>query len=81
MLMMRFRKKSLARFNLLVTNRITGLFAGWLPGFGIIRHVGRKPQLIARKASFWTGCVAGNILCRSDASSIPATIQAACGPG
>ena len=42
MLMMRFRKKSLARFNLLVTNRITGVFAGWLPGFGIITHVGRK---------------------------------------
>jgi deazaflavin-dependent oxidoreductase (nitroreductase family) len=42
MLMMRFRKKTLARFNLAVTNRITGLFAGWLPGFGIISHVGRK---------------------------------------
>ena len=42
MLMMRFRKKSLARFNLAVTNRITGKFAGWLPGFGIITHVGRK---------------------------------------
>jgi deazaflavin-dependent oxidoreductase (nitroreductase family) len=42
MLMMRFRKKTLARFNLAVTNRITGQFAGWLPGFGIITHVGRK---------------------------------------
>src|SRR5438309_10525759 len=42
MLMMRYRKKSLARFNLAVTNRITGQFAGWLPGFGIITHVGRK---------------------------------------
>jgi deazaflavin-dependent oxidoreductase (nitroreductase family) len=42
MLMMRFRKKSLARFNLAVTNRITGKFVGWLPGFGIITHVGRK---------------------------------------
>ena len=39
---MRFRKKSLARFNLAVTNRITSRFAGWLPGFGIITHVGRK---------------------------------------
>jgi deazaflavin-dependent oxidoreductase (nitroreductase family) len=42
MLMMRYRKKSLARFNLAVTNRITGQFAGWLPLFGIITHVGRK---------------------------------------
>lgn len=42
MLLMRFRKKWLARFNLAVTNRITGRFAGWLPGFGIITHVGRK---------------------------------------
>jgi deazaflavin-dependent oxidoreductase (nitroreductase family) len=42
MLMMRYRKKSLARFNLRVTNRITGQFAGWLPLFGIITHVGRK---------------------------------------
>jgi deazaflavin-dependent oxidoreductase (nitroreductase family) len=42
MLMMRFRKKSLARFNLAVTNKITSRFAGWLPGFGIITHVGRK---------------------------------------
>jgi deazaflavin-dependent oxidoreductase (nitroreductase family) len=42
MLMMRFRKKSLARFNLAVTNRITSRFAGWLPGFGIVTHLGRK---------------------------------------
>jgi len=41
-LMMRFRKRWLARFNIAVTNRITGLFAGWLPGFGILTHVGRK---------------------------------------
>jgi deazaflavin-dependent oxidoreductase (nitroreductase family) len=41
-LMMRFRKRWLAKFNILVTNRITGLFAGWLPGFGILTHVGRK---------------------------------------
>jgi deazaflavin-dependent oxidoreductase (nitroreductase family) len=39
---MRFRKRWLARFNIAVTNRITSLFAGWLPGFGILRHVGRK---------------------------------------
>jgi len=41
-LMMRFRKRWLAKFNVAVTNRITGLFAGWLPGFGILTHVGRK---------------------------------------
>jgi deazaflavin-dependent oxidoreductase (nitroreductase family) len=41
-LLMRFRKRWLAKFNIAVTNRITGLFAGWLPGFGIITHVGRK---------------------------------------
>ena len=41
-LMMRFHKRWLAKFNIAVTNRITSLFAGWLPGFGILKHVGRK---------------------------------------
>jgi deazaflavin-dependent oxidoreductase (nitroreductase family) len=41
-LMMRFRKRWLAKINIAVTNRITGLFAGWLPGFGILTHIGRK---------------------------------------
>jgi deazaflavin-dependent oxidoreductase (nitroreductase family) len=41
-LLMRFRKRWLAKINIAVTNRITGLFAGWLPGFGILTHVGRK---------------------------------------
>ena len=41
-LMMRFRKRWLAKFNIAITNRITSLFAGWLPGFGILTHVGRK---------------------------------------
>jgi hypothetical protein len=41
-LMMRFRKRWLARFNSAVTNRITSLFAGWLPGFCILTHVGRR---------------------------------------
>ena len=40
--MMRFRKRWLARINIAFTNRITSLFAGWLPGFGILSHVGRK---------------------------------------
>lgn len=31
-----------ARFNRHVTNRITQPFAGWLPGFGIVIHQGRK---------------------------------------
>ena len=45
---MRFRKRWLAAFNLAVTNRITGLFAAWLPGFGIITHVGRKSGKVYR---------------------------------
>ena len=40
-LMMRFHKRWLAKINIAVTNRITSLFAGWLPGFGILAHVGR----------------------------------------
>src|SRR5215469_455437 len=45
-LMMRFRKRWLAKINIAVTNRITGLFAGWLPGFGILTHVGRKSRKV-----------------------------------
>lgn len=41
-LLIRFRKRWVAAFNLRVTNRITGPFADRLPGFGIITHVGRK---------------------------------------
>jgi deazaflavin-dependent oxidoreductase (nitroreductase family) len=41
-LMMRFRKRWLAKVNIVLTNRITSLFAGWLPGFGILTHIGRK---------------------------------------
>src|SRR5579864_202725 len=47
-LMMRFRKRWLAKINIAVTNRITGLFAGWLPGFGILTHVGRKSGKVYR---------------------------------
>ncbi|WP_326567223.1 nitroreductase family deazaflavin-dependent oxidoreductase [Amycolatopsis rhabdoformis] len=32
----------LAQFNRVVTNRVTGPFAGWLPGFGIVVHRGRR---------------------------------------
>src|SRR5205814_5457060 len=43
-----FRKRWLAKFNIFVTNRIAGLFAGWLPGFGILTHVGRKSGKVYR---------------------------------
>ena len=41
-LLIRFRKRWVAGFNQAVTNRISGRFAGRLPGFGILTHVGRK---------------------------------------
>jgi deazaflavin-dependent oxidoreductase (nitroreductase family) len=47
-LMMRFRKRWLAKINIAFTNRITGLFADWLPGFGILTHVGRKSGKVYR---------------------------------
>ena len=47
-LMMRFRERWLAKINIVVTNRITSLFAGWLPGFGILSHVGRKSGKLYR---------------------------------
>ena len=47
-LMMRFRKRWLAKINIAFTNRITSLFAGWLPGFGILAHVGRKSGNVYR---------------------------------
>src|ERR1700757_4075623 len=47
-LMMRFRKRWLAKINIIFTNRITGLFAVWLPGFGILTHVGRKSGRVYR---------------------------------
>ncbi len=47
-LMMRFRKRWLAKINIAFTNRITGLFAGWLPGFGILTHLGRKSGKVYR---------------------------------
>ena len=47
-LLMRFRKPWLAKFNITVTNRITSLSAGWLRGFGILTHVGRKSGKVYR---------------------------------
>jgi deazaflavin-dependent oxidoreductase (nitroreductase family) len=34
--------RHVARFNRVVTNRISSLIAGWLPGFGIVEHTGRR---------------------------------------
>jgi deazaflavin-dependent oxidoreductase (nitroreductase family) len=47
-LLVRFRKRWVAAFNLAVTNRITSRFADRLPGFGILTHVGRKSGKVYR---------------------------------
>jgi deazaflavin-dependent oxidoreductase (nitroreductase family) len=47
-LLIRFRKRWVAAFNLAVTNRITGRFAARLPGFGILTHIGRKSGSVYR---------------------------------
>src|ERR1017187_1474313 len=47
-LLIRFRKRWVAAFNLAVTNRITSRFASRLPGFGIVTHVGRKSGRVYR---------------------------------
>src|SRR5580658_989815 len=47
-LLIRFRKRWVAAFNLAVTNRITSRFAARLPGFGIVTHVGRKSGIVYR---------------------------------
>lgn len=47
-LLIRFRKRWVAAFNLAVTNRITGPFAGRLPGFGLLTHPGRKSGRLYR---------------------------------
>ena len=47
-LLMRFRKRWLAKINIAFTNRITSLFAGWLPGFGILTHAGGKSGKVYR---------------------------------
>lgn len=47
-LLLRFRKRWAAAFNLAVTNRITSPFATQLPGFGIITHRGRKSGRLYR---------------------------------
>jgi deazaflavin-dependent oxidoreductase (nitroreductase family) len=48
MLLVRFRTRWVAKFNLAVTNRVTGFFVEWMPGFGMLTHVGRKSGKIYR---------------------------------
>src|SRR3984893_13093163 len=47
-LLIRFRKRWVAAFNLAITNRIASRFAARLPGFGIVTHVGRKSGRLYR---------------------------------
>ena len=47
-LLIRFRKRWVAAFNLAVTNRITSRFAARLVGFGILKHVGRVSARVYR---------------------------------
>jgi|ERR1700733_470801 len=47
-LLVRFRTRWVATFNLAVTNRITRHFVEWMPGFGMLTHVGRKSGKIYR---------------------------------
>jgi deazaflavin-dependent oxidoreductase (nitroreductase family) len=47
-LLIRFRKRWVAAFNRVFLNRITSRFAGRLPGFGILTHVGRKSGRVYR---------------------------------
>src|SRR5713226_1055178 len=47
-LLIRFRKRWVASFNLAVTNRITSRFAARLPGFGILTLIGRKSGRVYR---------------------------------
>ena len=47
-LLIRFRNRWVAAFNLAVTNRITSRFAARLPGFGILTHIGRKSGRVYR---------------------------------
>jgi hypothetical protein len=47
-LLIRFRKRWVAAFNLAVTNRITSRFADSLPGFGILTRSGRKSGRVYR---------------------------------
>ena len=55
-LLIRFRKRWVAAFNLAVTSRITSRFAARLPGFGILTPVGRKSGRVYRTpVNHWCG--------------------------
>ncbi len=47
-LLIRFRKRWVAAFNLAITNRVTSPFASRLPGFGLLTHVGRRSGRLYR---------------------------------
>jgi deazaflavin-dependent oxidoreductase (nitroreductase family) len=47
-LLVRFRKKELAAFHRIVTNRMARPFAARLPGFGIVTNVGRRSGKLYR---------------------------------
>lgn len=47
-LLVRFRTRWVAKFNLAVTNRITRHFVERMPGFGMVTHVGRKSGKVYR---------------------------------
>jgi deazaflavin-dependent oxidoreductase (nitroreductase family) len=40
--------RRLAAFNLVVTNRVLGPLARWLPGFAVVTHVGRRSGRVYR---------------------------------
>jgi hypothetical protein len=40
--------RSIARFNRRYTNKLTLRAAGYLPGFGVVSHVGRKSGRVYR---------------------------------
>lgn len=52
--------KAMTRFNRVATNRVTTLFAPWMPWFGIITHRGRRsgktyrtPIMVFRSEGHW----------------------------
>jgi deazaflavin-dependent oxidoreductase (nitroreductase family) len=47
-MLVRFRPRSMARFNRVATNRLTRRFAGRAPGFGIVIHRGRRTGRVYR---------------------------------
>jgi deazaflavin-dependent oxidoreductase (nitroreductase family) len=49
--------RALARFNRRVTNRVTRVFAGHLPGFALVVHTGRRSRRTYRTPvnAFWDG--------------------------